>query len=136
MSDCIFCDIVDEEESTHRIYEDEESLAFLDIEPTNPGHVLVVPTAHYETLTDMEETFVGSVFQTAWRIADAIESACNPDGINIVQSNGTAAGQEIFHAHVHVVPRYEDDDVTLHWASGDSTEKSNQEVAAALRSEL
>lgn len=136
MPDCIFCDIVDEEKPAHRIYEDEQTLAFLDIEPANLGHVLVIPTTHRETLTDMEASLVGGVFQTARRIAAALEATWNPDGVNIVQSNGAAAGQEIAHAHVHVIPRYEDDGVTLHWTAADATDASDQEVAAALRSEL
>jgi len=121
MSDCVFCDIVDGKAPAYRVCEDEDTLAFLDIEPANPGHVLVVPTTHCETLPDMSEPLAGRAFQTAWRLAAAIDSVHTPDGVNVVQSNGTAAGQEVFHAHVHVVPRYESDDVTLEWTGVDLT---------------
>ncbi|WP_135822375.1 HIT family protein [Halostella litorea] len=136
MSDCIFCQIGTGEGQVHRIYEDERTLAFLDVAPANPGHTLVIPTAHHETLTEMADSLVASVFQTVRRVADAIESAYDPDGVNIIQSNGAAAGQEVFHAHVHVVPRYADDEVTLHWTPDDSSKPTNQEIAATIRHEL
>jgi histidine triad (HIT) family protein len=135
MSACVFCDIVQGEVPAHRIYADDQTLAFLDTAPANPGHALVIPTTHHETLTDMSEKRVGNVFQTARRIASAIESAYDPDGLNIVQSNGAAAGQEVYHAHVHVIPRYSGDDVLLQWASGD-VDDGAQRTASTLQDEL
>ncbi|SDX15943.1 histidine triad (HIT) family protein [Haloarcula vallismortis] len=135
MPPCAFCDIVQGKAPAHRVYADEQTLAFLDTAPANPGHVLVIPTTHHETLTDMNEERVGAVFQTARRIASAIESAYAPDGLNIVQSNGAAAGQEVYHAHVHVIPRYSGDDVLLQWASGDAADGA-QRTASTLQDEL
>ncbi|GAA0302690.1 HIT family protein [Halarchaeum salinum] len=115
MSDCVFCEIVAGEQSAHHLYEDDRTLAFLDTAPATEGHALVVPKTHHETLTDMPGDLASAVFWTAQRVARGVEDAIEPDGVSVVQSNGAAAGQEIAHAHVHVVPRYEDDDVTLAW---------------------
>lgn len=136
MSVCVFCDIVANDAPAYRIFEDEQTLAFLDIEPANPGHVLVIPTTHCETLTDMSSALTTSVFQTVRRVADAIESAFDPDGVNIMQSNGAAAGQEIHHAHVHVVPRYDGDDVTLHWTASAPSGQSLRDLTSVLREVL
>ncbi|WP_248908742.1 HIT family protein [Halocatena marina] len=136
MSECVFCDIADEQESASRLYEDGSTLAFLDAAPATPGHSLVVPLTHYETLTDMEPDLVASVFRTTQRVASAVESIVDPDGLNIIQSNGVAAGQDVFHAHVHIVPRYEADGITLRWPHGQLTDESGRNLAVAIRDEL
>ncbi|WP_238392214.1 HIT family protein [Halorussus amylolyticus] len=136
MSDCVFCSIVAEDSPAYRLYEDEHSLAFLDIEPATRGHALVVPKAHYETVTDMPNALAGAVFQTVHRVAGALESVYRLDGFNVLQANGVAAGQEVFHAHVHVIPRYRDDTVDLGWSGKPADETIQQEVAATVRDEL
>lgn len=103
-TECVFFDIIAEDESAYRVYEDDKTLVFLDIDPATRGHVLVVPKAHTESLTDLESTLVGQVFQPLQRVMAAIESAMEPARVNILQSNGKMAGQEISHAHVHVIP--------------------------------
>jgi histidine triad (HIT) family protein len=109
---------------------------FLDTVPAARGHTLVIPKEHYETITDTPEEIVDTVFRTVRRVAATLESVYEPDGINIVQSNGTAAGQEVPHAHVHVIPRYEGDNVTLSWIPEDISEADQQEIATRLRNEL
>lgn len=136
MSDCQFCDIAAGEAPATRLYEDETTVAFLDIAPVTDGHTLVVPKNHYETLTDMPPETVGYLFERVRVVAEAVEAAFDPDGLNIVQANGEAAGQEVFHAHVHVLPRYEDDDVQVRWPAGELTEGKASEVATAIRAEL
>ena len=136
MSACVFCEIASGEATAHRILEDDRTLAFLDAAPAAPGHVLVVPTVHRETLTDAEPDLVADVFRTVRRAASAVESAFDPDGLTVVQSNGTAAGQEIPHAHVHVVPRYEDDDVIVRWPHDELPDDAGRDVADAIRAEL
>lgn len=136
MSDCVFCSIVAGESPAYRLYEDEQTLAFLDIEPATRGHTLVVPKAHHETTTDMPESLTGAVFRTVHRVAGALESVSGTDGFNIVQANGVAAGQEVFHAHVHVIPRYEDDSVDLEWSGERADETTQQEIAAGVRDNL
>lgn len=136
MSDCQFCDIVAGEAPATRLYEDEQVVAFLDIAPVAGGHTLVVPKDHYETLTDMPAGEVGALFERVRTVAGAIEAAFDLDGLNVVQSNGAAAGQEVFHAHVHLLPRYENDDVQVRWPAGKLTEGKAYELATSIRAEL
>lgn len=119
MADCVFCGIVAGDVPAYRIYEDERTLAFLDVNPVNPGHTLVVPTSHRETITELSTETAMALFASAHEIAGAVERAFAPDGLNLVQANGEAAGQEVFHAHVHVLPRYADDGMQVRWPRGD-----------------
>ena len=91
MTDCVFCSIVTEDLSAYRLYEDEHSLAFLDIEPATWGHSLVIPKTHYETTTDMPESLAGRVFKTVHHVSDGLESAYQLDGFTLVQENGVTA---------------------------------------------
>lgn len=136
MSECVFCSIAAGESPAHRLYEDEQTLAFLDIEPATRGHTLVVPKRHYETTTDMPESLAGEVFQTVHRVSDALESAYALDGFNLVQANGAAAGQEVFHAHVHIIPRYGDEAIELGWSGENFDEGTQKAVATTVRDEL
>ena len=134
MGDCPFCDIVAGDAPAVGVYEDETTLAFLDIAPVAAGHTLVVPKRHRETLTDMDAGTTAEVFGTARRVAGAIGAALEPDGLNLVQANGEAAGQEVFHAHVHLLPRQADDDGRVRWPAGDL--EAGAEVAASIRAAL
>ncbi|QPV61971.1 HIT domain-containing protein [Halosimplex litoreum] len=136
MSQCPFCSIVAGDSPAYRLYEDERSLAFLDIEPGTRGHTLVIPKTHHETVTDMPESLAGAVFRTVHRVAGALESAFQLDGCNVVQSNGVVAGQEVHHVHVHIVPRYGDDTVTLGWNGEPADERTQREVADTVRDHL
>ncbi len=91
------------------MHEDEHSIAFLDHYPLNPGHTLVVPKRHYPTMAEMPEDEVGRLFVTVAKVMKAVGSASRADGINIGQSNGVAASQEVPHMHVHVIPRFNRD---------------------------
>jgi len=114
MSKCLFCKIIDGEIPSQKIYEDDETFAFLDINPVNPGHALVVPKKHSENLYDIEEEDWLEVTKTVKMLAPKIKEAMKADGINIEMNNDKAAGQVIFHTHVHIVPRI-DDDGFRHW---------------------
>ncbi len=107
--DCIFCKIVAGELPSHRIYEDADTLAFLDINPINPGHTLVIPKAHKVDLFDTEDDDWTALSSSVRIVAHKIEEALAPDGINIAMNNRAPAGQVVFHAHVHVIPRKEGD---------------------------
>lgn len=103
--DCLFCKIVRGEIPSHKVYEDEAFVAFLDINPVNPGHTLIVPKEHSENILDMSEaplTGIGAIIQ---KIARAVKTATEADGINVTMNNGQAAGQLVPHAHTHVIPR-------------------------------
>ncbi len=104
---CIFCKIVRKEAPASIVYEDETALAFLDIRPLNEGHTLVIPKVHCETIYDVPEELNAHIYKIVKHLALAVKDATKADGITIIQQNGHAAGQEIFHLHVHVVPRYE-----------------------------
>ncbi|MCW4054586.1 MAG: HIT family protein [Candidatus Bathyarchaeota archaeon] len=104
---CIFCKIAQKQVPASYVYEDEKVVAFLDIKPLNEGHALVIPKVHYENIFDIPKDLVAYLHGVVKKITFAISKAVNPDGISIVQQNGKAAGQEIFHFHVHVIPRYE-----------------------------
>jgi histidine triad (HIT) family protein len=104
---CIFCKIVRRQAQSSVIYEDESVMAFLDIRPLNIGHTLVIPKSHYIDIFDIPDNLLAEVHKVAKRLAPAIKKATDADGISVIQQSGKAAGQDIFHIHVHVVPRFE-----------------------------
>jgi len=104
---CIFCKIVRKQAPASIVYEDETVMVFLDIRPLNIGHTLVIPKAHCVDIFDIPETLQSQVHKVAKQVSFAVKKATNADGISIIQQNGKAAGQDIFHLHVHVVPRFE-----------------------------
>ena len=104
---CIFCKIVRKQAPASIIYEDETVMAFLDIRPLNEGHTLVIPKKHYVDIFDIPEDQLSKVHTAAKQVSIAAKKATNSDGVSIIQQNGKAAGQEIFHFHVHVMPRFE-----------------------------
>jgi histidine triad (HIT) family protein len=104
---CIFCRIARKESPASCIYEDENVMAFLDIRPQNDGHTLVIPKKHYATIYDVPDEEVAHVYKVVKKVAIAIKKGVNVQGISITQHNEAAAGQDIFHVHVHVMPRYE-----------------------------
>ncbi len=108
-SNCVFCKIVRGDIPAVKIYEDEDTLAFMDIKPNHRGHTLVVPKEHFENIHSLPAESVCRVFMVAQKIATASRNALDADGINIVMNNDSAAGQEIWHSHVHVIPRYNND---------------------------
>jgi histidine triad (HIT) family protein len=108
--DCLFCQIIAGEVASYKVYEDEYSMAILDIFPVSPGHVLVIPKKHYETLSDMDEEIAGSVFKTVAKIHKSLKLLTpNSNGFNILQNNGYGAGQDIPHVHFHLIPRFKND---------------------------
>ena len=109
MENCIFCKIIEKRAHSTIVYEDSESLAFLDHFPLNHGHTLVVPKKHFATMQEMPAEYVGRVFVSVAKIMKAVQKATKADGINIGQSNGVAASQEVFHMHVHIIPRFNHD---------------------------
>jgi len=109
MEDTVFMKIIRREIPAEIVYEDEETLAFLDIHPNNPGNTLVIPKRATRNIFDIEEESLAWVMRTVQKIAPAVQKAVNAGGINIIINNESAAGQVIFHFHVHVIPRHEHD---------------------------
>jgi histidine triad (HIT) family protein len=106
MSDCIFCKIINGEIPSAKVYEDENVLAFLDISQVTKGHTLVIPKVHKENVYELTDEIAANVFTAVPKIAKAIKSAYDPIGLNVLQNNGEAAGQSVFHFHMHLIPRF------------------------------
>lgn len=113
--DCIFCKIIAGEIPSFRLYDDDATFAFMDINPANDGHALVVPKDHAKDVYAISDDSIAHTVITAKKIAGAVEKALSPGGVNLVQCNGPAAGQSVFHFHMHVLPRREGDDLKLNW---------------------
>lgn len=105
---CIFCQIIRKEKPADIIYEDDNTIAFLDIRPISEGHTLVIPKKHYRNIHEIPEKEVANLFRIVKKVATAVERGVKPDGISIFQNNGLAAGQVILHIHVHIVPRFKE----------------------------
>jgi len=101
---CIFCEIAHKEAPANKVYEDEEVIAFLSIQPINIGHTLVVPKKHFVNIYEIPEDELAYLYKIVKKMANAVKNAVDAEGIRIVQNNGEAAGQVIFHFHVHVIP--------------------------------
>ena len=134
MSDCIFCKIISKEIPSEIIYEDENTLVFLDINPATKGHCLVIPKEHYETILDVPEDVLCKVIKTVKKMSSAL-SKTNP-GMSVVQSNGRAAHQEVDHIHFHVIPRSENDGQLLTWKAGSYAENESKSIANEIRSSI
>lgn len=114
-ADCIFCKIVAGQIPSFKLFEDVQTLAFMDINPGNPGHALAVAKAHWENLAAMPADLLGPVLATAQRVAKAVEATLEPDGINLLQANGAGAAQSVFHFHIHILPRRIGDELKMNW---------------------
>ncbi|MFB0568282.1 MAG: HIT family protein [Nitrososphaeria archaeon] len=136
MERCVFCRIVQREEESFLVYEDEGRMAFTDRHPVNIGHTLVIPKKHYSVLEDMLNREVGALFEFAARIARAAIRAVDAKGFNLLQSNGEAAWQEIPHVHVHIIPRFPGDYVRLSWPVRKVSALRLDETARVMRSYL
>ncbi len=115
MKDCIFCKIIAGEIPSTKVYEDELVLAFLDIAPINPGHILVIPKEHHTGSSTIPEEIAGRMFRIGSRIGVALKRALDYDGFNLHLADGTCAGQVVMHAHLHIVPRGAEDGFRWNW---------------------
>ena len=130
---CVFCRIVGGELDSWRVYEDEECIAFLDAYPASLGHTLVVPKEHAEDLLTLSEAQSQAVMRATWRVAHLLKNCLAPAGLNLVQSSGAAAWQDVFHMHMHVIPRYVEDDLRRPWDGGSAIDRDQ---AAAIQQHL
>ena len=133
---CIFCKIVRKQAPASIIYEDETVMAFLDIRPLNEGHTLVIPKKHYVNVFDIPEDQLNKVHKVAKQVSIAIKEATNADGISIIQQNGKAAGQDIFHLHVHAIPRFEGQKLPSFSALKEVERAKLDEMAKRIRRQL
>ena len=133
---CIFCRLVAGEIPAARVYEDELTLAFMDLGQVNPGHVLVAVKRHAATLLDLTPDEAAAAMRTAQRLALAIKHSFDPPGITLLQANGKEGEQTVFHFHLHVVPRHADDGITFTWPRKDPPREQLEASAARLRAAL
>ncbi len=134
--DCIFCKIASGELPSHKLYEDERVLAFLDIQPGTEGHALVIPKRHATDFFDLEEEDRNAVMRAARLVAEPLMETTGAEGLNLHQSNGQAAGQVIFHFHLHLLPRRSEDDLRSPWRAQESDADRLTELAARIAAAL
>jgi histidine triad (HIT) family protein len=135
MEDTIFAKIIRREIPAEIVYEDEDTLAFLDIHPNNPGHTLVIPKKPVKNIFDIDEETLAKVWRTVRIVARAVQTATGSEGLNINTNNGAVAGQVVFHYHVHIIPRFAGDGFEL-WHGKTVPEEEMQSVARAIRQAL
>jgi histidine triad (HIT) family protein len=133
---CVFCRIMKKEIPASVVYEDDHTLAFMDLGQVNPGHVLVALKAHAENIYALDDAQAAAVFRSAARVARAIRTAFAPQGLSVYQANGAPAGQTVLHLHIHLVPRHEGDGMALSWPVKNPPREKLEEYAAKIRAEL
>ena len=126
--DCIFCKIIAGEIPSFEIYRDDDTFAFMDINPANEGHVLVIPKEHSANLHEVSDQAIAATVISAKKVAAAVDKTLNPDGLNLLQCNGPAAAQSVMHFHMHVLPRRDGDELRLNWG----LEAGNMDAIGAL----
>lgn len=125
---CIFCKIANGEIPSTTLYEDEDFRVILDLGPATRGHALLLPKEHYSNLFELDDAVAAKALVTAKKVAAKMKAALGADGFNLVQNNGETAGQTVFHFHMHLIPRYQDDHAGILWEPGSTTPEEMAEV--------
>ena len=133
---CLFCRLIAGEIPATRVYEDETTLAFMDLGQVNPGHVLVAVKRHAATLLDLTPDEAAAAMRMAQKIARAAKDAFDPSGITLLQANGKEGEQTVFHFHLHVVPRHAGDGIAFTWPRKDPSRETLEAHAARLRAAM
>ena len=134
MSDCIFCKIANGEIPSATLYEDEDFRVILDLGPASKGHALILPKAHAANIYEISDDMAAKAMILAKKMSTKMTEALKCDGFNIVQNNGEPAGQTVFHFHMHLIPRYEGDQVGITWKPGTLTDEVKNEILEKLKS--
>lgn len=130
--DCIFCKIANGEIPSTTLYENEDFRVIFDVAPASKGHALVLPKNHFDNVYDMDEMTASKLFVVASKVAKKLRDEVQCDGMNLLQNNGTIAGQTVFHFHMHLIPRYENDTVKMSWTPGEADTESLKKIAQAV----
>lgn len=130
--DCIFCKIANGDIPSATLYEDEDFRVILDLGPATKGHALILPKEHYPNLYELSDETAAKALVLAKKMAKQLTEILKCDGFNIVQNNGVCAGQTVFHFHIHLIPRYENDQVGLTWTPGTLTEEDKAQILAGF----
>ncbi len=131
--DCIFCKIAAGEIPSATLYEDEEFRVILDLGPASKGHALILPKEHFRNLYDIDEETAAKAMKLAKKMIKKMTDVLGCDGYNVVQNNEPCAGQTVFHFHMHLIPRYEGDQVGLGWPTGELTEEVKNEILDKMK---
>ena len=129
---CIFCKLAGGEIPTATLYEDEDFRVILDANPAAKGHALIIPKEHYANLYELDDELAGKVLVLAKNMITKLTDILGCDGYNIVQNNGEAAGQTVFHFHMHLIPRFKDDGVGVTWKMGELTEEDKNDILSKM----
>jgi histidine triad (HIT) family protein len=135
-ANCIFCKIIRGQVPSFKLYENDKTFAFMDINPITPGHALIVPKFHARDIFETPDEWVGAAMVTTRRIARAVQATVQPYGMNIVQANGPGAKQSVFHLHIHVVPRLKDDNLSMNWPINPGDKDAIAKLAESIRANL
>lgn len=127
-NNCIFCKIAAGEIPSATLYEDDDFRVILDIEPASKGHALIIPKEHYTNLYELDDELAAKAMVLAKKIITKLTDILECDGYNVLQNNGPAAGQTVFHFHMHLVPRYKNDNVKIGWKLGKLTDNVKEEI--------
>lgn len=130
---CVFCKILNGEIPSTKLYEDEEFAIILDVGPATFGHALLLPKQHYANVFEMPQELLAKAVCLAKEWGEKLVKALDADGLNLVQNNGLAAGQTVFHYHLHLIPRYENDGVGELWTPGSLTDEQRQEILEKIK---
>lgn len=133
---CIFCKIVAKQIPACAVHEDADTFAFMDLGQVNPGHVLVATKGHAANLFELDDGQAAAVFRATARVARAVREAFHPEGVTLFQANGKAALQSVFHFHLHVLPRWENDGMSLAWPAKNPPREKLEEYAGLIRQKL
>lgn len=133
---CIFCEILSGQSPAGFVYEDEQIFGIMSLDQPNPYKVLVIPRAHIENIYDLAEEQAACIFQAAVKIARAIRQASGCEGLNLVQSNGRIGQPDIFHFHLHLIPRFQDDDIILKWEAKQKDRSELNRMTEDIRSKI
>jgi histidine triad (HIT) family protein len=131
-NNCIFCKIIAGEIPSAAMYEDQDFKVILDIFPAAKGHAIIIPKKHCANLYELDDDTASKALLVARKIAKAMMAELNCDGINLLQNNGEAAGQSVFHFHIHLIPRYKNDTVKMSWTQGSYGEGQAAALAEAI----
>ena len=129
---CIFCKIANGGIPSATLYEDEDFRVILDLGPATKGHALILPKEHYANVIALPEEVTAKAFILAKKMAARMMEVLHCDGVNVVQNNGEAAGQTVFHFHIHLIPRYEGDGAGVTWTPGTLTDETREEILKAF----
>lgn len=135
-SNCIFCKIAKGEIPSRTLYEDDNFRAILDISPASKGHAIILVKNHAENIYNLSDEDAGKIYVVAKKVAAAMQKVLKCDGMNILQNNGEAAGQTVFHLHMHVIPRYEGDQVRIKGTLGEVVEQISEEMEKEIRESI